>query len=114
MYSRGGAIYGYRLTVSLTQSTLHNNTAAQCGAVRATRIEIIECVVTGNTATGVDERDGGGALCLWDGHAIINASTFADNTALENGGVIEADRSNISLYTEHFHQQCSTQKWWCY
>ena len=102
LYGRGGAIHTYRKLTRLTQCTLYNNTAAQCGAVRATRLEISECNIAHNKATGVDERDGGGALCIWDGYVRVSKSNFEHNIAKENGGVIETDRSNVSLHDSTF------------
>ena len=72
VYGRGGAINTYQKFLRLIRCILHNNTASQCGALTATMLEINQSIFTHNTATGVDERGGGGALCVWNGYVNID------------------------------------------
>ena len=67
-------------------------------------LEINQSTFTHNTATGVDECDDGGALCVRDGYVNIDTSNFEHNRAWEDaiGGVMEIDRSNISLSNSNF------------
>ena len=74
----------YTHSVRLMQNRLHNNTAAQLGALSATEVEISHCIFSYNTAIGVDERDGGGVLCVSDGYVNIETSRFEHNTAMED------------------------------
>ena len=101
VYGRG-AIHSYGHLVRLVHSTLHNNTAAQYGGLRATMLEIRQGKFVNNTATGVDERDGGGVLCVRNGNVSIETSYFAYNTANEDGGVMEIDHSIVSLIASTF------------
>ena len=120
VYGRGGAVCTYGKSLRCFHCTFHNNTAAQCGALSGTKLEMSHSVLSYNTATGVDEQDGGGVLCVWDGYVVIEASslqstgqwrcdgdrsqqlsislsdsTFIHNTAGRNGGVLECDYCNI-------------------
>ena len=79
-YGRGGAIHTYGKLLKFSHCTFHNNTAAQCGALSGTKLEIHYSELSYNSATGIDERDGGGVLCVWGGYVVIEVCYFEHNT----------------------------------
>jgi predicted outer membrane repeat protein len=97
--SDGGALYVTN-TTTITNSTFQNNRASRGGAIFAqfdssssTGILTLNTV----TMTNNDVTDSGGALMVEYGGAMIDDSSFIENTAADVGGAIVASRGTFSM-----------------
>ncbi len=88
--SRGGGIYCFSGTLTLTNSTVTGNSSSSYGGgvyIRYGVLTIDRCTLTGNTSINT----GGGAVRAGGSTATISNSTFSGNMAwVGNGGGINA------------------------
>ncbi|MDJ0752585.1 MAG: right-handed parallel beta-helix repeat-containing protein [Ardenticatenaceae bacterium] len=90
---QGGGIYNFGGTVHIINSTIANNTANSGGGIynRAGVIQLTNAELNGNSSTG---SNGGGILA--DGGAlIIENSSLSDNSAFTSGGAIYNRNSGV-------------------
>jgi hypothetical protein len=98
---RGGAIYNYAGTLTLTGSTISGNTAngSQSGygggiAVYQSSLGVSDSTVSGNVARG-----GGGAVATYlSPNVAIRSSTLSGNRAANYGGAVDNYRSALVLF----------------
>lgn len=91
----GGAIYQYRGDLTITNSTIINNTGGNGGAISVKygySTTITNSQITNNTATSE-----GGGLYLHDAPTTINGSTISGNEAGTNGGGIQVYNFSVDI-----------------
>jgi hypothetical protein len=93
IYAKGTSIFAQNATtVSISNSVLSNNTVSQAGGGVATSystLSIINCTLSGNTAT--NSSSGGGAISTSNSPLTVKNSTLSGNSA-RIGGAIAADQ----------------------
>lgn len=109
----GGAIYSGAtgidtpITISLVESTFHDNSAAFCGVLDAENhhdsITITHSIFASNRA--VAQLIGGGVACIRNASVSVTSSTFTSNRAELHAGVFYVDESVVlvkdSLFTDN-------------
>jgi len=87
----GGGIYNQNTgTLSLQNSTVRNNTAADDGGgIRNDgNLQVLNSTISGNTSSGTSSTSGGGGIINVQGAtATITSSTISGNTARNAGGI---------------------------
>ena len=99
----GGAILlrsSITASLTVTDSTLSNNSSADGGAIKMTgdpSLEISDSVLSGNETTGFGSSDGGAISGGYDGSISINRSTFSGNFAYDDGGAINVGYVSMDI-----------------
>ena len=108
----GGAIYtGGRYgtlvaNISVLNSTFGNNTSAYCGVLSVDEpyrsiAKIIGNTFSYNKAVGQTAgSNGGGVICVKNASVSVLENTFSHNVAAGDAGVIQVDKSDITIITK--------------
>ncbi len=97
----GGGIICFSSYLTLSNSTLHSNTAGLSGGAlysNASYPEIVNCDFTENSA----DTENGGAISCYDGEVYISKSYFQSNLAALLGGAVLIDRPFSKITNSYF------------
>jgi predicted outer membrane repeat protein len=100
-YGRGAAIQSQSVFIKLVQCIVNNNTAIECGALDTNMVEITDSTFGYNSASGMDEVGGGGALCVWNGYARVEGTILEGNEAAKDGGVMIINNTDLTMLNSH-------------
>ena len=102
----GGAFYcgGDYANIMSFKSTFLNNSASYCGVMEVNdlyhKIDMINCTFTDNTATG--QTIGGGVACIRNASVYISNCTFRRNTAKLDAGCLHVEESIMTVDSSSF------------
>ena len=118
----GGALYstGHRTNFSFVNVQFHNNSAAFCGVLEIEKffhdsVTFSFSTFMNNRAIGGPGRApndiiyrGSGAICVRNASISVVNSTFSNNSALGNAGVMHIEGSSIEIVDSKFERNETT------
>ncbi|MCE7699717.1 MAG: Ig-like domain repeat protein, partial [Methanobacterium paludis] len=96
-YQGGAAIYNYKGTITVINSTFANNTAYYYGGAiynNAGTMTFTSCSFIGNSATSTSSANGG-AIYSQNGPITITYSSFINNSAKSGGAIYSVQNVNV-------------------
>ena len=115
----GGALYstGQRTNFLFDDVLFHNNSAAFCGALEVDQffhdsVNFTRSTFTSNSATGGRAPNliygGSGAICIRNASISVVNSTFSNNSAVGNAGVMHVEGSSVEIIDSEFKNNAAT------